>query len=52
MVVASASTFVEEFNKANIKQCRCRLKTSVLFAATKCEDNEVSPLIAENMGLR
>ncbi|WJX37432.1 hypothetical protein P8452_25196 [Trifolium repens] len=27
------------------------LKTSVLFAATKCEDNEVSPLIAENMGL-
>jgi hypothetical protein len=51
MVVASASAFVEEFNKANIKQCRCRLKTSVLFAATKCEDNEVSPLIAENMGL-
>ncbi|GAU44337.1 hypothetical protein TSUD_129110 [Trifolium subterraneum] len=24
---------------------------SVLFALTKCEDNEVSPLIAENMGL-
>jgi hypothetical protein len=51
MVVALASAFVEEFNKANIKQCRYRLKTPVLFAATKCEDNEVSPLIAENMRL-